>query len=79
VQRGIGKHRIKAPLQGELLGLHPDHVQAAHAARVKQLQARVDTDDRACGGDLFGERAIAATKIQDQLAGGWGASSCTSG
>lgn len=69
MQRGIGKYCIEDTTKAQPLSVHGYHIDTAPAGCLELRRARIDADNpRAKGGDFFGQRAVAASEIQNTLA-----------
>jgi hypothetical protein len=72
MKRGIGENRVELASKGEMRALGNSRVNAPFARSADHVRRRIDShDDCAGGGELFGQYAIPAGKIEDPLAHAW--------
>ena len=69
MQDGVREDRVELTIEREVFGANLTRIDAAGSRRDNHGFGRIDADDdRAASGDLHGERAVAATQIEDALA-----------
>ncbi len=72
MQRGVGEDRVEFAREPELRAVANARVETASARGVDHLGRSIHADHRrARGDDLLREHAVAASKIEDALAGLW--------
>src|SRR5262252_8565334 len=70
VKYGVGEHRVKLLVEGQLSCVHDPGVKSALAGGCNHVGRTVHTYDICAGGcQLFGQHAIAATEIENALSG----------